>query len=265
MCSFDNIKPAELTTSETQFMSNLLNELPYTIASGKSIEENRKKVNAHKDKNFDDRKEDDVSLDEINKGLRIIEVLGQILKNRAGSFEKSNVQEILEHTIDLGLRIMNLFLGTCRKPEFVDYLVSQLEEEEKENTSSHKFSRDKKKELVEKNIQIFGYMITVGMINRITYAISSDKLTDEAAILSDKRNTPAYQIIDYLLCQLEKGIDVNKLEKTYSGFEKSKNFWAKRTLSYYVQSYLNTHRLPFKKRQKTYNILGITKYIPNKI
>ena len=161
---------------------------------------------------------------------------------------------------------MNLFLGTFRKQEFVDWLISKIDEAEKENATQKRFELDyqKKKEIVEKNIQIYGYMVTVGMINRITSAIFSDKLTFETTYLAEKKNTPAYKLIDFLLNQMHSGIDINKLESVYSEFEKTKNYWASWTLSYYVQSYLHTHKLSFKNRQKAFNILGIQKYVPNR-
>ena len=67
ICSFDYVKPAELTSEETQFMGKLISELPNEIASGKTVEENRKDVNDHKEKELDEEEDEDVSLEEINK------------------------------------------------------------------------------------------------------------------------------------------------------------------------------------------------------
>ena len=100
-------------------------KLPKSIISNKSVSENRKdQREAPQDQDdFAEHQEKDSGLLEISRGLKIIEVLGQILKNRAGSFEKPAVLDILQNTIDLGLRILNMFLNDFRQPE-IPHLVA---------------------------------------------------------------------------------------------------------------------------------------------
>jgi TIR domain len=268
LCSFDNIKPAELSTAETKFMNELIIELPASIVSNKTAEENRKEINRQND-NSEGKNEDvdDVSLKDLNKGLKIIEVLGQILKNRAGSFEIKEVQEILQYTIDLGLRILNIFLGTLNKNEFKLWLAKMLEDAEKDNISEHNYEMDYEKKIyfIEKTIQIFGYVVTIGMVNKISSSISSEKIISELNSISEKNNTPAYKLISYLVELFQTGINFTDFEKLVFEFDTTKNYWAKRSLSYYVQNYLNTHKVPFQERQKIFSALGIKKYKPNKI
>jgi hypothetical protein len=267
--SFENLPVAELSTSETQFMNNLVAELPKSIISDKDTSKNRRaqrnKKEIELDKQAEEEQNENVDLVEINKGLKIVEVLGQILKNRAGSFEKQEVAEILENTIDLGLRIMNLFLCEFRKPEFKEWLIKLLEDEEKnlEENKSKRFDDEKRKTFIEKSIQLFGYVVTIGMLNRISESISTEKLISSMAILSEKKKTPAYEMIDFLVSLSQKGIDVNEVDALTSKYNKSKNYWAEKTLSSYVQNFLNTHHVKFQDRQKLSNILNI-KILPNK-
>jgi len=197
--------------------------------------------------------------------MKIIDVLGQILKNRAGSFERKDVEEILEDTINLGLRTLNLLLTDFRKPEFIELLSKSLEEAEKESEEIHKKKFDDKKRIIfiEKLIQFFGYVITVDMLNRIFEAIASEKLIPSMQTLSDKKLTPAYSLINFLVSSSENGIDVKHIKSLISEYDKEKNFWAKRALSYYVQDYLNTHNVNFKIRQQLFDALSL-KYLPNK-
>ena len=140
MCSFDKVSPATLDATETKFMAELMLKLPKSIISNKSVSENRKdQREAPQDQDdFAEHQEKDSGLLEISRGLKIIEVLGQILKNRAGSFEKPAVLDILQNTIDLGLRILNMFLNDFRQPEFLIWLRSRLEEAENESLSTRK-------------------------------------------------------------------------------------------------------------------------------
>ncbi len=276
--SFDNIAPAELSTEETKFMNNLISELPQSIISGKSTTDNRIEQRKRKEINLNNEEEsdipndssensetDDISIIEINRGIKIMEVLGQILKNRAGSFERRDIEEILEDTLNLGLRILNLFLNEYRKPEFEEFLTKLLKDAERElkETQNKDFDDNKRRVFIEKSIQFFGYIVTISMLNRISEAVITEKLTETMLTLSDKKSTPAYELINYLISSSQNGLDANSIKSLLEKYNKSKNFWAEKTLSYYVQNYLNTHNVNYKDRDKLFKALNI-KYLPNK-
>jgi len=269
--SFEKVVPATLTVEETQFMTDVMSELPQSIISSRDTLKNRREEREKRDlaiEHEESNKENDdnyVDVMEINKGIKILDVLGQILKNRAGSFERSEVLDILDEAINLGLRILNLFLGECRKPEFKEWLSKSLEDAEREleRNKNRKFDDQQRKIFIEKTIQLFGYLMTIGMLNRISYSICSEKLITSLAILSDRVKTPAYEMIDFLVSLSQKGIDPDIVISLKTEFNRSKNYWAEKTLSYYVQNYLNTHNVKFQERQRITSALNI-KYLPNK-
>jgi len=265
--SFDKIAPAELTTEETKFMQNLVNDLPKSIISNRPIEENRQRERELSLADLNEAEEDDqedVELIEITKSMRIIEVLAQILKNRGGSFDKKSVLEVLENTIDLGLRILRVFLNDLQKPEFASWLHERLSEAERESIELRSKSYDDahRVRFVEKAIQLFGYITTISMLNKISHSLRSDKLLEPIAEISKKKRTPAYDIVEFLVRISQKGLDSASVMTLITDFEKSKNYWAERTLSFHVQQYLNTHRVLFRERQRIFEMLGL-KYIPN--
>lgn len=278
MVSFDDIAPAVLDTAETNFMNGLIAELPQSIISNKSIqanrEEQRKKTHnidsenseLEEEKQTPTQEHEEVSVVELNRGMKIMEVLGQILKNRAGSFEKKDVEEILEDTVNLGLRILNLFLDEYKKPEFEDWLTKMLKEKERdlEKTHQKEFDDEKRKEFIRKAIQFFGYVVTIGMLNRISEAVNAEKLIESMFVLSERKSTPAYELINYLVSSSQNGIDIERIRSLLAKYNKSRNYWAERVLSHYVQIYLNTHRVNYKDRQKLFTALDL-KYLPNKI
>jgi hypothetical protein len=271
--SFEKQRPAELSSEETRFMNNLIAELPETIVSDKGVHENRLKERNHKDITTEDREkkrtdikeEQNITAIELQKGVKILDVLGQILKNRAGSFEKQEVLEILEETVDLGLRILSVFLDECKEQDFKDWLSLSLQkvEDDLEKEKHRGMDDEKRKAYIEKLIQFFGYLVTVGVINRISESISSDKLVTSMEILTDRKNTPAYEMIGFLASLSQDGIDAKQVKALVSKYDKSKNYWAKKTLSHYIQNHLNTHHVGFRDRQKITEILGI-KYLPNR-
>lgn len=274
--SFDTTEPARLCPEETEFMNELVSELPQSIISNKSVSENRQLRRKNrglapspstsdsraqkKNKELDSDNPRQVDIVEVNRAIRIMEVLGQILKNRAGSFKKSDVEEILEDTVELGLRILGIFLDDFKKPEFVEFISRKLDEQIKklEETKQRELDDDQKIILAEKMVQFFGYVITVGMLGRIFKAISSDKLVDSMASLAEEKSSPAYDLVNCLIVTSQGGFNVDYVKSLVAKYDKTKNLWAKRVLSYYVQDYLNTHNVNYKDRQKLFSTLSLS-------
>ncbi len=266
MCSFDSVGPAKLTTEETRFMTGLIASLPRSIISGRTIEENRKDVRRSQDQSEAAQQDGDspVELGELYRALKILDILGQILKNRGGSFPKAQVLEMLSQLEDLGLRILSVLLKDLMNPDFKKWLIARLDQEERALAENSKRAMDFEKKLrfVESAIQLFGYIVTVSMISKISYSVNSDKLTEAIRELSDSEDAPSYILVAFLVSMQQNNIDVNWLEEIKRRFERENNHWALRTLSYYVQNHLNTHKVKFEIRQKAYSILDL-KYRPN--
>lgn len=256
-------------------MEELVSQLPTNIISPKNVDETRRELRELEDKTLVESNKQietekssisyEIGATEINKGLRIIEVLGQILKNRGGSFEKPVVQDTLDNTISLGLRILSILLETLRTEDFANWLVLAVDKADEDYFSNHNkhLSDERKKRFVEQSIQMFSYAMTVTMLSRISDSISTEKINEAIVLLAHRNPTPAYRMVSFLSRLSQNGIDINELKDLITTFDKSRNYWAKQTLSYYVQVYLNTHNLVYNERQKIFSILKVD-YIPNK-
>ena len=266
--SFESIPPAELNTEETRFMQNLLNDLPKSIISARPVPENRREERdlTLADLAQEDEAEDkeDIKLIELTKSMRILEVLAQILKNRGGSFDKTSVLEMLKQTVDLGLRMLKLFLNDLQKPDFRKWLQERLAEMEKEAALAGRIglTDEQRIKYVEKTIQLFGYISTASMLSKISHSLRSDKLVEPATELAGKVRTPAYDIVEFLVRISQKEIDSASVRTLLKEFDRTKNHWAELTISMHVQHYLNTHKVHFKERQRIFELLGL-KYVPN--
>ena len=270
---FDRVSPAKLTLNETEFMHELLAELPESITSNEDVTGNRQALRAQRDQEEnhlrpnnktqtvpDEEDDDDAIHIELNKGMKYMEVLGQILKNKFGSYEIPKGMEILETNIDLGLRILNLFLGELRKDEFHAWLEKRLEEAEEHEC----FTPQEKYAFIQQTIRFVAHSITIVMLDKIATSFSNEKTLEATSTLANQKDTPAYKLIDFLVSFSQNGIDADELKRLITRLKKNKNYWAQTALSFYVQKYLNTHRVPHNIRQKAYAYLDI-EYTPNKI
>jgi len=263
MCSFDTESPAKLTRKETDFMDTLIKELPKNILSKKPVEENReliRKVEEHADEEPTENVDEDAIARELMKGMKIIDILGQIAKNRAGSFSREQLKEILLETENLGFRILNYFLNEMKCDELKEWLINRLEEEER--TKRKAFKYEQKLNFIEKMIQLFGFLLTIGMISKVSQAIGSDKLVELVNMIALENDYPSYELVNLLIDIEHNSINVDLVEHLYNKYKDSKNWWALQTLSYFLQSYMNTHRIDYRVRQKICNLLGL-RIIPN--
>jgi hypothetical protein len=268
MVLFDDIEPAKLSADETNFMDSLLLEMPEQILNNKNTEENRKQERENQDfETEDDDIDTDVDPKDINikilKALKIIEVLGQIIKNRAGSFDKKHISELLYEVEQLGFRILNYFIGSLRDPEFSEWLVARIETIENEKTFQGKrITAEEKRSIIEKNIQIMSLILILSMISKIFYATCTEKVLEVQNEIAKNNKYPSMEFIDLLFYLAYKELKSDKIKEIHKHFSVENNIWALKTLSIILQRYLNTHSVQFQKRQKICDMLCI-KYTPN--
>lgn len=265
MCSFDTEPSSKLTKSETDFMSDLIGELPRKILSNKTVEENREKSreikeSADKEDAEIESKEgldDNARAKELMEALRIIEVLGQIAKNRAGSFTRVKLREIILETENLGLRILSFFLREMSSNELKEWLRKKLEHEKRRKGKTLQY--EKEVTFIEKSTQLLGFLLAMGMIGKISASIGSDKLVDIIHLIAQDNPYPSYELIDLRTQMTHESIDIELIKLLTEKYREDKNWWAFQTLSYSVQDYMNTHKIYFKTEQQLYNLLDLKK------
>lgn len=273
MLAFDNHKAATLTKEETDFISSLMAEMPKQLVNRKSVEVNRTEERKQQDtveREHDsiyedvDPKETNKEIVAVQRSLKIIEVLGQIIKNRAGTFDKKKVKELVIEVEQLGFRLLTYFLDTLKDPEFAKWMEARLGAIEKEKQEERKeFDKAARRVCVRKNIQLMGVAIILSIINKIFYSLSTEKILKIQEEVSEQFSIPAYDILSIIFKLNYKGVRYTEIKHYHKLFLESKNIWASRTLSLLVLRYLNTHNVDFNIRQQVSSLLDIT-YTPNR-
>jgi len=182
------------------------------------------------------------------------------LKNRAGSFEKAKIIELLEQVEELGFRVLSYFLNTLKSPSLKEWLVKRLEIEEKEKMKDKRnryLKPEFKRLFIERNIQVIALMVTLGIITKIYHSVQTDKLCEIQKLLQDKYNTPNYEMINLLFILSYKEINIDEFKHLIRKYNDTKNIWALKTLSLFLQSYMNTHHLDYKLKQQICVLLEI--------
>ena len=267
MVSLDQFKPSTLSKNETAFMNGLIKSMPKEIENKKSCEEQRLDIRRHQDVIEEEVSDiepvtdsSDQRIIEIEKAMKILDVLGQIIKNRVGSLKKNQVKELICELEKLGLRILSFFLNTLRDQDLKDWISERITIIEKQK--GHSLSSKELEKVVEQNIEIMGFVIIVGMLQKTYMALTTDKISSIQEEISSTENTVAFDFFNIFFHLNYNGINFTFIERYYKKFDKSQNFWAQGVLSLLVKGYLETHHVDFKERQKLYDLFKF-KYRPN--
>ncbi|CAH1210062.1 hypothetical protein NTGBS_820007 [Candidatus Nitrotoga sp. BS] len=268
VCSFDKFEPAKLDRQETRVFNELLDAIPNQILSERSIEEERaaerdkldsKELEQDDDSVASDTNDTNDSSDGIYVSQKNIEILSQILKNKAGILEKSKIEEIVQIICDAGLRLISVFL--CNEEELKD--LTQFVEEKYDGLVGFKKTDDyeKNRQGLSKALRFTIFLLTINNIEKIVSALSKPELREIMQHIRDKNDTPAFDVIYYFYSlDVANSFDdhqKNELRRLVEKYEGKEMQFLQRILSLRTQHYLNTHKVRAPIKQAVSSLLKI--------
>ncbi len=254
MCALDDIEPSVLDREEAEIFEDVVAAIPSQILSSASVESEREKERNERDsRELEGRRElsdedGEESVDAVNDIYRIMknsEILGQILRNKYGSLERSRIVEIIETIADGGLRLVRLFLGHQREMDDIAIFI-------------HKKSPELDLEEIKRAIRILSFVWTMVNVEKIVGALNKPEIQPLVKEVVAKNNTPAYELIEYFLwLDTIEQFSSKDREKLQSLWDKHLYPFFQRVISLRTQRYLNTHRVHEPIEQSVCSLLGI--------
>ncbi|MDP1442182.1 metallophosphoesterase [Priestia megaterium] len=130
---------------DISLINDLMDHIPQLVIGNIDVKENRKKENKRKDEINRSFKDKDTNPDEpeesqaessielaneINKSFKMIEILGQILKNYYGSTKASEKIELCNEVFSVALRVNNTVILTLKEDHesIIRYITTVIEE-----------------------------------------------------------------------------------------------------------------------------------------
>lgn len=263
MYLFDKYKTAELSKKEMLFFDKEIDKIFHVNLLPKmksNPEEERKKILEEKDKLEEQEKakgnldfDDSNSLEkDLRKSVRIVEVIGQIMRNRAGSLKKTKLIELFKTSIELHLRILTSFFELIKSTENQKDIVNYLRD--KLSLSLKEKNRNVKEEEIEKMATILfwnmNFKVVYGIIKLLICSIGSDKLKDVTRSVCDEINTPASFLIKHgIYMQYLKELDTKAIIDAVDD-DKFFSETAIRNLKQLVAEYCSLNGINFQERRK---------------
>jgi TIR domain-containing protein len=264
-CIVDQFEPAKLNETETQVFNELLETIPKKILSDRSIEEERAierdKMDQKEVAESTNEPEDNNSptVNDVYVSQKNIEILSQILKNKAGILEKDKIEEIVQIICDAGLRLISIFL--CDEEELQE--LTEFIEEKYSGLVGFKRTHDYDKDIrgLSKVVRLTIFIWTMNNIEKIVTAVSKPELRGIIQNIRDRNETPAFDVIHYFY-SLDVSDSFGEDEKRHlqallEKYDSKDLSFLQRILSLRTQHYINTHKIRAPLKQSVKSLLEI--------
>ena len=278
-CLFDKYKPASLTDEELSFFDEQVENivkavLPSTNATPEMERDRRlsaqntlEQKNSNVKKDIAKEENDDLAI-ELRRSIKTVEVMGRIIKNRAGSLDKSRLQSMFEEAMNVHLRILTFFFELIKQEdkqqEIIRFISSRLkiniekksEERRKEGKRERKPSKEELEKISKTIFWNMNFFTVYSFVGKIITSIGSNKLTKIIEAVCDNKNTPASYLVKHgILMWYNKNLQVNNIAKKIDadGFSNI----AKKTMNFMIVNHCSMHKIDFKEKHKIEQKFGI--------
>ena len=233
MMRFSGVKEATLDTNDTIHFREYEKLIPKLVLEERQVEKERRRLAAARDMvesrtparscEGDPDKDDELYrrgvldprsfLAEARSCLRSLDIIGQILRNRYGSFSRVQLQQLAEEAINAALRLLGRYLNLSSEYK------EDIEEAIRASIREHIGENDKAIET--KARKIFGsvcYWVTSAALERVSGAIGCAEL-DEIfhAIADTNKNSLAVRLIHLSIrLQTQKKLPKDQVSALYS-------------------------------------------------
>jgi len=229
---FNIFEPSTLCKNELDFFDEESDEIiEASLTLGlKDYDNNRKKDLAKKDeeekeKNNSINESDDADLDdelgrELRRSFKTVEVIGRIIKNRADSLKKTQIEELFEEGMLVHLRLLSSFVQLIKKEEaqqeLIEIIASRLQiavENKSEKNQERLIQDEEKLKKIAKHIfWNINYSFIYSINSKIIHSLGSSKLSNNVKVVCDKINSPASLLVKHgIFMRYDKSLQIDKI------------------------------------------------------
>lgn len=261
---FENSKPITLDRDDpfSGFISEFVKSIQNDIIEERDPKQEVKKDLQRKD-NFDRNNKQEQIEDEhmspefieISQAFRSIKILGQIVKNQKGDFEKKKLEELVEAAYRTNFRFIGFFTNILQKEK--DKIVDAISEELKEKSNVDKSDIEKS---VLTFLQFISYRICIDCFTNLMFAVGTKGIDELYETVAKKIDSSASKIVTFVIKSYYGSINIQELKSLFKGVEN--NYLAQSILRIYVRKHLYTNYVEASKKDQIIKIAG---FKPNAI
>ena len=203
---FSNCGPCDLD-EQVAFLNRLQTTIPeLVLGTGdprenrlrllKKIDDSSRRAPISEDDDVVDREEDEAILNDflrLNVAFKTIEILGQIVRNYAGSMKGDQKLDLAAECFSLGLRTLSFVYGFIEKhlEGMIEFFLERLEPEDVENLTVDGLLTEAKR-----HVFLVTHWWAVLMLKRLSHSAGSAELEKTYAELFGSTNITSARLID---------------------------------------------------------------------
>ena len=184
----------------------------------------------------------------MNKSLRSIEVVGQIVKNRQGSSPKTEIKTMVKEMYETAFRTISYF-GT-----FIESEKSQLIEDVIKNKKEGD-TNDEIKKKIDSFFEVTSLNFCLFVFSKIIKSVGNKELRSTFTQIATEMGTPAAKLVSFSMITCFSRIAIPDLETIVE--ELRENPVAMSIIRARVRSYLYNNYVPYNDRQKIINTVNL--------
>lgn len=192
-------------------------------------------------------------ISQTNLAFKVIDILGQIMKNHFGSLKGTDKEELAKESYEIGLRALHKFYSIM-PGEALEFIVVTILNRIKENVFNDKTKlEDITKKIIFRLFSLFGS----SYIKRISESIGASTLKETFDQILIKNNVSSYSLIDIAIkLDYDANIPHQDIEKAKAKL--SKSYLPYDILRNLVINHLYMFPVSYQEKQRICNLLGIS-------
>lgn len=263
LCSmelFDEYEEAHLEKESLQFMVDFLGDIPELVIEHRKVENERRnnderleeiEVGAKKRNEQNEGMEPTDILAKINKAFKGIEIIGQIIRNRHGSINKEQLEQLASQAYGVGLRFLQSFLIISDNSK--EEMIKSIEYMLRENPS---ITNEKLEKETRNIFLLMTYRAIYIVLKKVSMSIGSTEAEQIYKKIEEDSPSPAKKLINLAIyLQFNKNLDAKTVQELAHEFKN--NPTCERLLKEIVIQYIYMFPVDYKRKQKIADILGI--------
>lgn len=269
---FEKAPPLTLNKNDgfVQFITEFTNEIKDEIIEERNPKEELKKELKHKDaverqklKDEEEREDEGVLPNEaieLNQAFRTVKIIGQIVKNQSGDFEKEKLIKLVEAAYNTVFRFLGFFSEMLEKDKdmLIEAIVEEIKEKEKKNKRGDVDSKLIEK-TVRKILQFISWRICVESITNLMFSVGTKGQNELFDKVNANIDSTASKIVTFAIKTFYDKIDLKELEHLFEDVKD--NYLAQCILREYIKRYLYTNFVERNKRDQIIQIAGFNKQL----
>jgi hypothetical protein len=248
--------------ADVMFLTKLYDKVPQLVYVNKSPDElriERRKLLDEQTQDFPNQEEEAEETDEalrtvakLKAALRTLEVMGQIVKNYAGSMTTNPKYDLVKQCYELGLRIVGVIFEEWQKSgdEFVQEVLDVVLQKE-QNIQTKKDLEEHMKEF----IFFFCEATAFNILKRISQAVGTKDLNDIYAKVLSENSSNAFHLVDLSVKLDSVGFPTEDIYDLHEKFKE--NIFCSRLLSQLVINHFYLFNTSEQTKQKVCEKLKI--------